>query len=128
MSNEEKTANGRVKKVWHGPTTGIDDFIYLVAWLIIGPIVFFIGWAGVETLDPDLLKMRYGSAVWILTFGAGAAGCVLAVLFLIGVRALMKIAGYLKRIEELLSASIPRDDEASDEVQQHHDTGAAGAC
>lgn len=102
-----------------GITSRLDDFIYAAACLIIGPILFFIGWAAYDLLNMDIMNLRYAPETWIMTLWggiknitllAGAATCVYAVLFLIGVRLLMKIAGYLKRIESLLSAAVFTDE------------------
>lgn len=94
----EKTT--RKLKAWNGPTTGGDDFIYIVAWLLMIPVMVFT----IAT-----------------TFGIGIVACVPAVLFLIGVRLLMKAVGYLKRIEGLLSGS-----EYEDESEIAKQTFASG--
>ena len=110
----EKAGDAFVKqasKTWQGPTTGTDSFFYFIAWCL-------LGLALLSTLG----------------FSSGMAGIQVTLLLampllVLGLGLLMKIAGYLKRIEELLSAAIPEDEKESGEAQQqHHDTGAAGAC
>ena len=114
MSETDK-ANARVeykdpaKKVWH-LTSGWDDFIYFVAWIIVGAAVVF-----------NAVSSAAMAGLQMVGFASMA-------LFLIGVRLLMKIAGYLKRIEDLLSPTDPVDENASGELQRHYDSGAAGAC
>ena len=93
-----------VKKVWH-ETTGTDDFIYIVAWLIMIPAMLF---------------------TMVTTLGIGIVACVLAVLLLIGVRLLMKMVGLLRRIEDLLAPADPVDVLPAGN-ERHPDAGAAGA-
>lgn len=78
----------KIKK-WKGPTSAFGDFIYFAAWLITGAAIL--------------------STFSMMLFTEGFVLCVFGPLTLLATRSLMKIAGYLKRIESLLSAAMPAE-------------------
>ena len=84
-------------------TTSADDLIYLCGWIFIAPLMILAGWNFIEVLA-RLPSMGVGMGTVAIGFNlAYVGGVLLAWLFLIGVRLLMKIAGHLRHIEDLLA-------------------------